>query len=122
MPASSARRRTRRRVSSSPRMMIPPTKPPPKTTSETWRPVRPNRLYLTLFARLDARGLDHFRPLRDFRLDERGELGGRIADHVDAELVEFLLHVRQRERLEGVLMQAVDERGRRARGRHQPEP
>ena len=48
----------------------------------------------TVLIRLDARLLDHLRPLRNLRLDDRRELIGRVADSFQTQIGEFGAQVR----------------------------
>jgi hypothetical protein len=50
-----------------------------------------------LVAEFDAGILDHFCPFRNFFLDDRGELGRRVAGRLKAKFIEPLAHLRQRQ-------------------------
>ena len=52
---------------------------------------------------------DHLGPLRRLGRDHGGKLGRRVADHLDAELLEALAHVRQREDAHALAMQLLDD-------------
>src|SRR5690349_21793274 len=69
----------------------------------------------------DSHGLDELRPLHGLGRDHGGELGGRAADHVDAENGELLAHLGQRQQLDGLRIDLVGDCRRRAGRRHQAE-
>src|SRR6185436_11122489 len=71
---------------------------------------------------LDAGGRDDFLPLLDFTRDLLGECVGHISARLGAELEHLLLHVGLLEHRAHCLVQRVDHRLRRARGREQSEP
>src|SRR5262245_52608809 len=60
--------------------------------------------------RLDARLLDYLRPLRDFGLDERSELLGRIANQIIIMLSESCAHVGLCQCLDGFEMEPANDR------------
>jgi hypothetical protein len=73
-------------------------------------------------AELDAGILDHFCPLGRFFLDDRGKLGRRVADRLEAKVVELLAHLRHRQGLDGLLVQSIQNILRRTGRREQAEP
>src|SRR6266699_178110 len=62
------------------------------------------------------------RPLRDVGLDELGEFIGRVADRLEAEGSDALLHLLELERLDDLVVQLGDDGLGRSRGSEQAVP
>src|SRR2546428_11640014 len=71
---------------------------------------------------LDACGFHRVAPQRRPASDERGKLGRRVAERIDADLVQPLDRARFARRLCHLLRDAVDDRARRRGGREKPVP
>src|SRR6266704_302819 len=71
---------------------------------------------------LDARGVHRVAPQRRFAADPGGKLGRRIAERIDADLVQPLDDARVAGRLRHLVRDAVDDRPRRRGRRENPVP
>jgi hypothetical protein len=64
-----------------------------------------NQPHQSALLRLDARLSNHLRPFRDFCPELGSTLFGRIADRLETQRSQPLLHIRQRDELDDLLME-----------------